>query len=325
LYADRVLFYPRVISGLSACDLKQTYEDKTASGCAADTLTLRVGDVAVRIKSGDPAMKLRVNGAAESFLVSNVAADVEVTTAWGKLCQPPNTSFVFDSGGLWRLSRKLENHVFHLTSPMYGTLPYKRAIFSPDFTCGEVLLERSYFDPRDPVDALEYPLDELLMMNLLAQGRGVEVHACGLEDTDGQGYLFIGHSGAGKTTTARLWQKAGGVQVLSDDRIILRSWVGRTWMYGTPWHGEARLALPTRTPLRQIFFLRHGTANEILPLRCGEALARFLACSFVPFYSRSGLNFALAFFHQLIDSLPCAELRFVPDERAVELARGCAA
>jgi len=270
-------------------------------------------------------MKLRVNGAAESFLVSNGAADVEVTTAWGKLCQPAHTNFVFDSGGLWRLSRELETHVFHLTSPMYGTLPYKRATFSADFTSGEVLLERSYFDPRDPADALNYPLDELLMMNLLAHGRGVEVHACGLEDTDGQGYLFIGHSGAGKTTMARLWQKSAGVRVLSDDRIILRSWAGATWMYGTPWHGEARLALPARTPLRQIFFLRHGTDNEIVPLRCGEALARLLACSFVPFYSRSGLAFTLAFFHQLIDSLPCAQLRFVPEERAVELARVYAA
>jgi hypothetical protein len=113
--------------------------------------------------------------------------------------------------------------------------------------------------------------------------------------------------------------------VLSDDRIILRSWAEKTWMYGTPWHGEAKLALPIRTPLRQIFFLRHGTANEIVPLGCAEAIGRFLACSFVPFYSRSGLEFALAFFQRLIGSLPCSEMRFVPDESAVELARAHAA
>jgi hypothetical protein len=303
----------------------ETDTDKTASSCAADTLMLRVGDIGVRIKSGDPSIKLRVNRAAQSFLVSNGAADVQVTVAWGKLCQPVHTDLIFDSGGLWQLSRELENHVIHLTSRMYGALPYKRATFSLDFTRGEVLLERSYFDPARPVDALEYPLDELLMMNLLAHGRGVEVHACGLEDSDGQGYLFVGHSGAGKTTTARLWQKAGGALVLSDDRIILRSWAGVTWMYGTPWHGEAKLALPSRTRLRQIFFLRHGTSNEIVPLGCAEALARFLACGFVPFYNRSGLDFALAFFSQLIDSLPCAELRFIPEERAIELARGHAA
>ena len=305
--------------------LIETYEGRTASGRDAESLTLRVGDVAVRISSRDPGMKLHVNGAAERFLVSHGSADVEVTTAWSELCQPAETSLVFDSGGLWRLSCELENYVFHLTSPIYGSLPYKRATFNPDFTCGEVLLEASYFDSRHPVDALEYPLDELLVMNLLAHGRGVEVHACGLEDQDGQGYLFLGHSGAGKTTTARLWQNAGGVHVLSDDRIILRSSAGKTWMYGTPWHGEAKLALPARTRLQQIFFLRHGSANEIVPLRSAEALARLLACSFLPFYSRSGLDFVLAFFLQLIDSLPCSELRFVPEERAVELARSHAA
>ena len=63
----------------------------------------------------------------------------------------------------------------------------------------------------------------------------------------------------------------------------------------------------------------------ITGLWSAEALARFVACSFVPFYSRSGLDFALAFFRQLIDSSQCAELRFVPDERAVELVRGYAA
>jgi hypothetical protein len=305
--------------------LTETYEDPTASSRAADTLTLMIGDVRLRIRSVEQSMKVRVNRIAEGFLVSNGAADAEVTAAWGKLSQPTHSSLVFDSGGLWRLSRELQDYVFHLTSPMYGALPYKRATFNADFTRGEVLLERSYFDSRYPVDTLEYPLDELLMMNLLALGRGVEVHACGLEDSIGQGYLFLGHSGSGKTTMARLWQRAGGVQVLSDDRIILRSWGGTTWIYGTPWHGEANFARPVRTPLRQIFFLRHATTNEIVPLRCAEALARFLAFSFVPFYSRSGLDFALTFFSQLIDSLPCAELRFVPEERAIDLVRGHAA
>src|SRR5215469_6722666 len=48
-----------------------------------------------------------------------------------------------------------------------------------------------------------------------------EVHACGVEDSDGRAYHFVGQSGAGKPTTARLWHKARGIHVLSDDRIIL--------------------------------------------------------------------------------------------------------
>jgi len=159
-------------------------------------------------------------------------------------------------------------------------------------------------------------------MNLLALGRGVEVHAFGVEDSDGRGYLFVGQSGAGKTTTARLWQRERGIHVLSDDRIILRRLEERIWMYGTPWHGEAELACSTRTPLTQIFFLGRGDSNEVLPMRPPEVVARLMACSFVPFYNASALDHALAFFEHVTKTIPCGELRFVPDERVLEFVRG---
>ena len=93
---------------------------------------------------------------------------------------------------------------------------------------------------RDCIDdaaayPLEYPLDELLIINLLAQGRGVEVHAAGVIDPEGCGHLFLGQSGGGKTTISRLWQGVERAEILSDeDRIILRKEAGRIWMYGTP-------------------------------------------------------------------------------------------
>ena len=62
---------------------------------------------------------------------------------------------------------------------------------------GHVVLNRSCFAANDPVP-LEYPIDELAMMHRLALGEGVEVHALGLVDQDGRGYLFLGHSGAEK-------------------------------------------------------------------------------------------------------------------------------
>src|SRR5207237_1133299 len=80
------------------------------------------------------------------------------------------------------------------------------------------------------VSPLEYPLDELLITNWLSCGRGVEVHACGLVDRESGGHLFLGHSGAGKSTTTLLWKKLRDVRVLSDDRIILRKHATDIWM-----------------------------------------------------------------------------------------------
>ena len=132
----------------------------------------------------------------------------------------------------------------------------------------------------------EYPLNELLFIDLLAQGRGVEVHASGLIDPQGNGRLFLGQSGAGKTTISRLWQRLRGVRILSDDRIILRNEGGRIWMHGTPWHGEGLMALPARAPLTQIYFLRHSPSNSLVPQGKAEAVARMLPARFLRFTVR---------------------------------------
>src|SRR6185369_1809430 len=110
---------------------------------------------------------------------------------------------IFDAGRLWQLFRIGDRYCFRFTSPAFGGLCYKQATFAPDFSAGDVVLHSDYFDPNRPVPPLECPLDEVLITNLLARGRGVEVHACGVRDADGRGYLFLGESGAGKTTTAR--------------------------------------------------------------------------------------------------------------------------
>src|SRR6476660_9837409 len=75
--------------------------------------------------------------------------------------------------------------------------------------------------PRE-ADPLEYPLDELLIMHRLTQEKAIELHGSGIVRSNGEANLFIGHSGAGKSTTTRLWTAVEDVEVLSDDRIIVR-------------------------------------------------------------------------------------------------------
>lgn len=291
----------------------------------SDAWTLSVGGISVAVVSEDPALRLRVPEETEPFLVSNGGSDATIRAAWGELREPPMGSRLFDSGALWQLYQHDTQYVFRFASPIFGALPYKEASFDPGFTSGRVVLQSDFFERRDAIDPLEYPLDELLIVNLLAQGRGVELHACGIEDSDGRGLLFLGQSGAGKTTTARLWEKAGIRQILSDDRIILRCLDGQVWMYGTPWHGEAALASPARVPLSGMFFLQKRAANEMTPLRPAEAVARLLACAFVPFHVPAAMEFTLEFLQTVAGSVPCAELGFFPDGRAVEFVRERAA
>lgn len=268
-------------------------------------------------------MTFAVSDAAGRFLAGDNTADATVTAAWGDLSHPPAGTEIFDSSGLWKLYRDDGDYVFRFTAPAYGEHSYKQARFNPDFTHGEVTLHADYFDRGQPAFPLEYPLDELLMTNLLARGRGVEVHALGIRDLDGRGYLFLGHSGAGKSTTARLWEETG-VLVLSDDRIILRCLDGKVWMYGTPWHGEENLAAAERTLLTHIFVLGRGADNELVALTPAQAVSDLFTRSFVPFYNAAALGYTLEVLQQVAGAVPCAELCFVPDRKVVEFVRECA-
>jgi hypothetical protein len=147
------------------------------------------------------------------------------------------------------------------------------------------------------------------------------VHALGLADDDGRGYLFLGHSGAGKSTTARLWQKQSGVRLLSDDRIILRKQNDEFLMYGTPWHGDAGVASPDCARLSAIFLLEQAPVNDLVPLSQSKAAAELFARAFVPHYCKSAIHFSLDFADQLTRSVPNWIFRFTPTPSAVEAIR----
>jgi hypothetical protein len=280
-----------------------------------------VADITIAVAAREADLVLRVDEATEKFLVAPSDPDTTVTAGWGDPGKGDPGELVFDSGGVWKLYRDGARHRFLFSSPALGPLPYKEATFEPDFTSGEVTLRRACFQAAHGLWPLEYPLDELLLQGLLARGRGAEIHGCGVTDGSGRGLLFVGQSGAGKTTMARLWEGVPGITVLSDDRVILRRVGGGFAMYGTPWHGEAALAESASATLAGVFFLEHAAANALLPLRGAAAATRLFACGFPPFFDRAGLDFTLDFLGDLVAEVPCHELRFAPDSRVVDLVK----
>ena len=160
----------------------------------------------------------------------------------------------------------------------------------------------------------------MLMINYLAQGHGVILHACGIE-YDSKGMLFAGESGAGKSTLANLWNQASGVDVMSDDRTLVRQIDGELRMYGTPWHGEAKFGSARGVRLDKIFFLRHAQNNKIQSLSTIQSVQKLLQCSFPPYWDAAGMEYTMGFFEQLTTRVPCYELTFEPDERVIEMFR----
>jgi hypothetical protein len=237
----------------------------------------------------------------------------------------PDRPPLFHSGGLWSLFEErleeCEGYRLNFQRNLPGELPYKSVWFDRNFERGRLLLSRRFFPEDLPVYPFEYPLDEVLMIHRLACGYGLEVHAVGIVDEIGRGHLFLGHSGAGKSTTARLWLNQPGVQILSDDRIILRVHGDKLFMYGTPWHGDAGISSPDCAAVTNIYFLEQYRQNEIVPLAPGVAAAELFARSFVPRHCAQGLDFSLAFMERVTRQIPCNIFRFLPEQSAVEAIR----
>lgn len=277
----------------------------------------RVGEISfgVTAKAG---LRIALDPGLMEFEADSPACDVEITAEWAEELKMPLTRPAFESGGLWSAFQEDGGTAFYFQTSYLGESPYKRAWFNRDFSRGNVKLLKRYFDPELPVYPLEYPLDELLMIHRLALGEGAEIHACGVVTADGAGRLFVGHSGAGKSTTSRLWLRQPGSCVLSDDRIILRLRDGKPVMYGTPWHGDAGLAAQACAPVNRILLLEHGERNEILSLDPARATAELFARAFVPYHSPAGLAHTLDFLEKITARLPVALFRFVPDGSAVE-------
>lgn len=288
-------------------------------------MLLKIADIGMAFVRGLEDPPLFVDAATSQFLVPGGTPDVTVAVGWGDLSHEAGGEPLFDSGSVWRLYRQGDGFRFQFRSAVLGKTPYRTAAFDARFTTGEVCLHRPYFETGRAAYPLEYPLDELLMIALLGLGRGIEVHGCGVIDRSGTGCLFVGQSGAGKTTLARLWRREEGVTILSDDRLVLRSVGDRIWMYGTPWHGDEPLASPRGVPLSHIFFLRHATEDALAPVTGASAAARLFASSFPPFHSAPALDFTLELLERIVGTVPCQELSFVPSGAVIDLVRAHAA
>jgi hypothetical protein len=282
---------------------------------------LRIGGFTIQLASREPDLNLVLNPATARFAVEPSPPDVRIEVGWDDLSADAAGDLLFDSGGPWRMFRHPDGYLFQFFSALFGAVPYKTVRWNADFTSGDVRLNRAHFAAGAPVDPLEYPLDELLMINLLGHGRGLEVHGCGVIDRSGDAYLFVGQSGAGKTTMARLWLAEPATVILSDDRVVLRAQPDGVWMYGTPWHGDEPLASPRHARLSRLFFLRHHTSNAVTTISGSRAAARLLAASFPPFHSPPAMEFSLRFIETIITGVPCVELGFAPTPPVLEFLR----
>lgn len=136
--------------------------------------------------------------------------------------------------------------------------------------CGALWTPAERFDEGSR--PLENVLRAMAAYRLLAEG-GLLVHCAALADGTGV-YLFLGASGAGKSTISRLGIEAG-LTVVSDDLNAIRPGDGDLRIEGVPYSGQLTGADPPdpSVPVRALVRLQKGDRHEIRALGPAEAVA----------------------------------------------------
>jgi hypothetical protein len=255
------------------------------------------------------------------FIVEEGKPDLSLQIHYGPLPKLGLKEKLFESGGLWALYRSDDNYEIVFSAKVLGPEPYQVAIIDSKFESGDLFVRpREDHESDYSVNATKYPLDEVCMVNLLARGRGVELHSCGV-NYKGHGMIFTGTAGSGKSTIARLWQQDKDTTVLCDEKIIVRKTGNRLWMYGTPWRSDARISSPEGIPLESIFLIRHSSENIALPLKTSDAVSRLFVRCYPTFWDETCLSYTLDFIGQIAERIPCYELGFVPDESILDFLK----
>ncbi|MCJ7546622.1 MAG: radical SAM protein [Deltaproteobacteria bacterium] len=222
----------------------------------------------------------------------------------------------------WAIYRKGNAWIYlGISSAWRESKPYQVAVFSHDHTRCRIYTDGEEFFRSGNLSSLTlFPTDQILLARVLADRDGCYLHASGLV-LNGKGLLFVGHSGAGKSTMVKMLRDEA--EILCDDRIIIRRWPDGYRIHGTWSHGEVPEVSAGSALLRAVLFLEKATENLLIPLDDRkERTRRLLACVIRPFTTVDWWEKTLTVVEQIAGEVPCYLLRFDTSAAVVDVLKG---
>lgn len=138
---------------------------------------------------------------------------------------------------------------------------------------------------------------------------------------DGKGYMFLGKSGAGKSTHSRQWlEHIPDTELLNDDNPIIRvSATGEVRVYGSPWSGKTPCYKAKDVPVGAIVRIRQCPENKITRYSILESYASvYSSCS--GFKADPTISDGLhATLEKVVTTVPCFVLDCRPDHEAADV------
>ena len=160
----------------------------------------------------------------------------------------------------------------------------------------------------------------MVLFALATADKGTVLFHAAVVSHQGKGYMFLGPSGTGKSTHARLWLKyIEDTELVNDDNPVVRiSDEGHISVYGSPWSGKTPCYRNVNYPIGAIVLLSQAPYNKIQRMGGIHAYASLMeSISGKRWDSRiaDGLHQTQ---NSLVMSVPMWHLECLPDEEAAQ-------
>ena len=194
--------------------------------------------------------------------------------------------------------------------------------------CARFICTHDYHSARLWIDTKDtrFAIDNAAMLLFAfasAKQRTLEMHAS-VTVRHGKGYLFLGHSGTGKSTHSRQWLAAfSDARLLNDDNPIVRLWGDgadtQVIVYGSPWSGKTPCYINDAYPVGGIVKLSQAPHNQLRTLPLPEAYAYMLSSSSGLKISPSTMDALYETISTLIQTIPLYGMECLPDADAAHV------
>ncbi|KRE51017.1 hypothetical protein [Paenibacillus sp. Soil724D2] len=164
--------------------------------------------------------------------------------------------------------------------------------------------------------ALKHALMNLYSSYLVYHQWGLLIHSsCAIDK--GKAYLFAGHSGAGKSTAAKLSQPR---ELFSDEATIVKITSDQITVFNSPFRSELdRTGVEESSPLAGIYLLNQAIDNHIVPLNKSNGFLNLMDKVFYWSHSSDETGNILQLLQHVVNAVPVYELHFQKNNTFWEL------
>ena len=134
----------------------------------------------------------------------------------------------------------------------------------------------------------------------------------------GGAIIFTAPSGTGKSTHAALWRRHFGseVEMINDDKPLVRKADGQFVIYGSPWNGKHRIGANISAPIKAIVFLEQAPQNTASPLDPIGGLTLLMQQTVLP-GDKAQMSKLLDMLGELVENVPLYKLGCTISDEAV--------